>query len=86
MVVAQKPHYLANKLELKKPGGDQMFPHRQAYTFTLSGKYTTTRSGFIYRAARVYNNMPIAIRSCMSTPKFKKLTKKWVSENIKIKP
>ena len=71
---------------LRIPDAERMFPHRQAYTFNLSGNYATTRGGFIYRGARIYNKMPLDIRSCTFTPRFKKLAKKWVVDNIKIKP
>ena len=86
VITNQKPEYLANKLVLKKPVEGRVFPHRQAYTFNMTGGLSTTRAGFFYRSARAYNSMPIHIRSCTSTPKFKKLAKNWVQENIMIKP
>ena len=86
VIVAQKPDYLAKKLVLKTPEEGRVFPHRQAYTLPVSGGLSITRAGFFDRTARVYNSMPLYIRSCTATPKYKKLVKKWVKHNIKIKP
>ena len=86
VVVSGKPDYLAKKLVLKRPEEGRIFPHRQEYTLPVTGRLTTTRGGYCHRSARIYNTMPLHIRACMSTTKFKKLAKNWVKENIAIKP
>ena len=80
------PDYLATKLALKRPPVNGIFPIRQAFTIPLTANLATSRSGFCHRAARVFNQLPVDLRSCESTNRFKKETKTWVKRNIAIKP
>ena len=83
---SSKPEYLANRLRLKTPNNANIFPLRQAYTIPLVGNLTTTRGGFCYRAANLYNILPIHLRSCDHHPLFKREVKKWVKSNVPVKP
>ena len=82
----ETPDYLARKLAQRKPTENVIFPHRQAFTIPLNANLSIARSGFCYRASRVFNKLPLDLRSCDSTPRFKKEAKSWVRNNIGIKP
>ena len=73
-------------MKLRVPTEDQVFPQRQAYTLPMSGSLSTTRSGFCYRAAKLFNSLPLNLRECCSENAFKNEAEKWVKENIKIEP
>ena len=81
-----KPDYLAKKLKLMIPNETNIFPHRQAYTIPMSGNLSVTRSGCCYRSARLYNTLPLQLRRCNKVTSFKREVKKFVKENIAIKP
>ena len=78
-----KPKYLANKLKLRKPEAGTAFPHRQTNaTCTL----TISRSGFFYRAAKVWNLLPAGQRSELSASAFKSNLRNWILEFVPRKP
>ena len=86
IIKSNRPYYIAKKLKLRVPTEDQVFPQRQAYTLPMSGSLSTTRSGFCYRAAKLFNSLPLNLRKCCSEKTFKTEVEKWAKENIKIKP
>ena len=59
----------------------------------MQGTYSTTRTGLCYRVARLYNSLPLQLRSCQavtkSTTKAKNFLKnetaykQWLSKNVK---
>ena len=86
---SKKPYYIAQKMNLKTPNENQIFPQRQAFTIPMagvSGELSITRSGFCYRSARLFNSLPLQLRSCATAGAFKNGVKKWVTENVPIKP
>ena len=56
---------LGPKPKASTPNADQPFTHRQLDTITVSCSLTITRSGFLYRAAKIWNSLPAAI-SCVA--------------------
>ena len=63
---SNKPQYFAQKIKLKIPSEGQIFPQRQSYTLPMKGTHSITRTGFCYRAARLYNSLPLQSRRCQS--------------------
>ena len=57
-----QPVYLAEKLLLRRPNEDYVFPQRQANTLTVRGNLTLSRSGFLNRGARLWNLLPLEMR------------------------
>ena len=45
-----------------------------------------SRGSFFYRAAKLFNALPITIKQCPTVPTFKKQLKQWVKENIDVVP
>ena len=83
---SNKPDYLAAKLKLRVPNGENVFPHRQSHTIPISGNLSISRSGFCHRSARIWNSLPLDLRSCDVPAIFKKAAKKWVKTHIPVKP
>ena len=77
-------------LNLSRPKGLnpylRVLTHHQAYTIPLHGKLAITKTGFCYKSARLFNSLPLEMRKCQKTKVFKRETKKWVTDNIDVKP
>ena len=86
-IITGRPIYLANHLKIKRPQEGTIFPHRQSFTIeTEKCKLNTSRAGFIFRGAQVFNLLPLELRSLRNHKKFKIDVEKWVKLHISIKP
>ena len=83
---SKKPDYLAKKLILKKPNGNNIFPQRQLNTIEVNSRLTIGRSGFLFRGAKLWNQLPNTMRSCNNIKHFKTAVKSWIREKIAVKP
>jgi hypothetical protein len=83
---SSKPRYLSEKLKLRTPEPHQAFPHRQLNTIQFNCSLTISRSGFMYRAAKVWNKLSTSLRSETSIPRFKTGLKKWILTHVPRKP
>ena len=81
-----KPKYLTSKLQLRTPAAGTAFPHRQTNTISASCNLTISRSGFFYRAAKVWNLLPAGQRSELSASVFKTNLRSWILQFIPRKP
>ena len=81
-----KPDYLSKKLVLRKPDGVNIFPIRNINTIHVNRNLTVSRSGFIYRGASLWNKLPVELRSSNKLEAFRKGAKKWIMENVAVKP
>ena len=86
VVLNEKPEYISDKLSLKLPENGHIFPHKQAFTIPITTKLSISRSSFITRGARIWNQLPLQLRKCNKTVSFKRQAKIWVKEHIPIKP
>jgi hypothetical protein len=86
VITTGQPQYLAAKLILRQPRPDETFPLRQANTITVNCDLTIGRSGFLYRAARIWNQLPAALREETKPEVFKFNVKKWIREHVPRKP
>ena len=77
-----KPKYLTSKLQLRTPAAGTAFPHRQTNTISASCNLTISRSGFFYRAAKVWNLLPAGQRSELSASVFKTNLRSWILQFI----
>ena len=77
-----KPEYIASKLVTHNSqdtrSGSTLLPARASLNLS--------KSSFIYRAIKLYNQLPEHIRQVDKITSFKKETKEWVKSNIQIKP
>ena len=81
----QEPVYLAQHLQLRS-NSSQGQSSRQHNTISVKSNLSTSRGGFFYRAAALYNSMPDNLRCPMDPVVFKKKVKPWVKMNVPIKP
>ena len=81
-----KPAYLSSKLKLRTPEHEQIFPHQQKNTISHNSSLTISRSGFMFRAAKVWNQLPSGLRSEVLLPKFKVELKNWIATHVPRKP
>ena len=81
-----KPAYLAGRLKLRQED-ERELRGWGGRTVDIPGySLETSRAGFVYRGGRLYNSVSRSLREEMSISKFKQGAKKWVKEQIPIKP
>ena len=86
-IINQKPHYISNKLIIRKPEQNKIFPLRQINTvLTTKKNLSLSRGGFMYRGQTLWNLLPTSLRFCVKIKDFKVQVRKWVLDNISIKP
>ena len=82
IILSQKPVYLADKLVNKSATGT-----RSDSTFEVSKpSLSLTRSSFLYRGIKLYNQLPEDLRKENNVTNFKKLSREWTKQNISVKP
>ena len=87
VVTSQKPRYLAERLQLRKPIEGQVFNHRLLNTIRVPNvQLSASKSAFFVRGASLWNMLPLVMRSGMKLVTFKKELRKWILEQIPIKP
>ena len=81
-----KPKYLAQRLMLDEGNRNA----RRAWSGQMIAlppyKLETSKSGFIYRGASLFNSLPFNVRNEKRLKPFKTGAKTWIANNIKIKP
>lgn len=82
----RKPFYLASKFELRRPNGNAIFPHRQSGKINIRADLTLSRGGMVYRGANLWNMLDAELRNELSIGTFKRKIKKWITENVPVKP
>ena len=85
-IAAQQPQYLAKKLKLRTNDENQAFPNRQANMLRIQANLTISRGGFFCRSSALFNQLPLDLRSTLDPNIFKPKAKKWVQQNIAVKP
>ena len=58
------------------------FPLRQSNTIKIICSLTISRSGFFYRASKVWNQLPATLRNEVSIPKSRFGLRKWILLNV----
>ena len=81
-----QPEYLAQKLCLKKPDQDKIFPCRQLHKIEVNCTLSIARSGFLYRGSRLWNQLSLELRQETRIGVFKTKVRKWVLDHICRKP
>ena len=76
------PLYISQNLHTEHP-----YPTRQATDGGLrhlGGNSSTTQKSFFGRVPRLFNSVPVEIRTAATLPTFKRKLKLWVKENVPI--
>ena len=82
----KKPLYLFNKLELRQPIDNQVFPHRQLNNVYIKAGLTISRGGTLFRGAKLWNLLSDDLKTEISQVKFKTNVKQWIRANVPTKP
>ena len=77
---------MAGRLKLKKEDERELRGWGGRTVHISDYSLETSRAGFVYRGGRLYNSVSRSLREEMSISKFKQGAKKWVKEQIPIKP
>ena len=80
------PKYLAEKLVLRRAVQGQAFPLRRLNTIQAHSGLTLARSGFVYRGAQLWNQLPALMRQETRLAVFKTQLRKWIIRNVPAKP
>ena len=87
--LSKQPNYLYNRIF---PGGNieeeeaRFMRSLTQEQINFNCELSLSRSSFIYRASKLYNALPMTIKNDKSIPTFKANVKKWIKENINIRP
>ena len=63
IVSSGQPKYLSEKLILRRPDQEKIFPSRHVNTIQINCGLTISRSGFLYRGAKMWNLLPHKLRA-----------------------
>ena len=86
LLQSKKPVYLSTKLTPKQHNPVAIVPARQQNMIDVKCKLSLSRCGFVYRAAKLWNCLPLNLRCEMKMERFKQLLKTWIKESITVKP
>ena len=84
IIKSGKPSYIARKLQRQEAG--MTLRESQERIFVKNTRLTISREGFIHRAALLLNSLGIELRKEEKINVFKTGLRKWVLDNIPIKP
>ena len=83
VVTNEKPTYLFKRLEFRKPRVDgSVFPSRIVNTIQVNYKLSLSRSGFVFRGSKLWNLLPLELRSEKCPNIFKRKSKSWILDNV----
>ena len=81
-----EPIYLAERLSSRadqlEREGVLVRANRRQHDIQIDFRLARGREGFIYRGKMFYNMIPISIKTEKKYPKFKKMLRKWILDNI----
>ena len=85
-IISKQPHFMHSKLRLRNKNWIPVLPERFVNTIDVDSKLTLGRGGFFFRAASLFNMLPVTLRKCQDIKTFKMDVKKWIKSNIPVKP
>ena len=80
----KKPVYLYNRLNKMNVNNNMV--RRNSLNLNVQGELTITRGGFLYRGSKLFNMLPLDIKSVSKYETFKTKIKLWIKLHISIKP
>ena len=82
---SSKPTHLAAKL-LSQMKHDNVLRKQEGNVVVPRYQLNSSRAGFLYRAAKLFNSLPTNIKLEVNIHRFKNDVRTWVIQNIKVKP
>ena len=82
---SSKPTHLATKL-LSQMKHDNVLRKQEGNVVVPRYQLNSSRAGFLYRAAKLFNSLPTNIKLEVNIHRFKNDVRTWVIQNIKVKP
>ena len=80
---SQQPKYLAEKLSLIEDVPERRVMERtKQIIIPVERNLSVSRGGFVYRGYKLFNSLPVSLRSEQKIPAFRKNAKAWVKFNI----
>ena len=86
VMLTGKPSYIAGKLRLRDESARELRAWGGRTIETPTYTLDTSRAGFVYRGSKLYNTVSRNLREETSIAKFKRGAKKWVTEQIPVRP
>ena len=86
IMITCKLAYLAGRLKLRNEDERELRGWGRRTVEIPDYSLETSRAGFVFRGGRLYNSVSRNLREEMSISKFKEGAKKWVREQIPVKP
>ena len=80
IIISKKTSYLSDRLVTTQP------MNNRSGLATMTTFLNLKKSSFLYRGIQLFNRLPEAIRKATELTEFKDMSKKWVVENVKVKP
>ena len=80
IIISKKTSYLSDRLVTTQP------MNNRSGLATMTTSLNLKKSSFLYRGIKLFNQLPEAIRKATELTEFKDMSKKWVVENVKVKP
>ena len=80
------PCYLADRLQLRSTEGRELRGQGAGMILQSDPTLSVSRGGFVYRGSRLFNMLSWNLRKEISMKNFKPGARRWVKENINIRP
>ena len=83
-----EPGYLAGRLGVTREEVqlDRVGARRRQHDIRLEYSKSISREGTLYRGKRLWNTLPVNLRTSRSIASFKRGVKSWIKENIPVTP
>ena len=88
VVKTGEPGYLAERLGVGRGEvpQDRVRARRRQHDIRLEYRLSISRTGTLYRGKRLWNSLPVTLRTARSVGSFKRGVKRWVKAHIPIHP
>ena len=86
VVKTGQPVCLAGRFGMEEGGNEEVRARRRPLDIRVDFTLSIARSGFVYRGARLWNMIPLNVRTTNSAHIFKKGIKHWIKSNVTIHP
>ena len=83
-----EPGYLAGRLGVTQEEAhlDRIGARRRQHDIRLEYSKSISREGTLYRGKRLWNTLPVNLRTSRTIASFKRGVKSWIKENIPVTP
>ena len=86
ILLSEKPEYFVNRFNIKNSNAETIVAARQVKKTNISCNLSISRSGFLYRAEKLWNCLPTKLRCETKITVLKAKLRNWVQGFITVKP